>query len=184
MARVLALHRSGVRRVRCVHRPWKLRDEHSGRCGLRLPSALGRRARQSHGDALSGTLGEARHRNWEKPCGTLPRACSQAARLCNVDRQRVRGDGDRPRRVPRRDRRALLALSHSDAGRRRNHGGRYVRHTRAPPLRFPSDGSAHRFVRRRRRRLLHRRNAAGEAELVARVLSLGRPVARGLVEHC
>ena len=39
--------------------------------------------------------------------------------------------------------------------------------SRAPPLRLPYDGSAHRLVRRHYRGLLHRRNAAGETELAA-----------------
>ena len=145
MARVLALHRSGVRRVRCVYRPWKLRDEHSGGAsfGYRLLWVVvlaNLMAMLFQG--LSAKLGIA---TGKERCRTLSRARARAARLCNVDRQRTWGDGDRPRRVSRRDRRSLLSLSHSDADRRRDYSGHYVRHTRAPPLRLPSDGSAHRL---------------------------------------
>ena len=124
MARLLAVYRSGVRRVGRVHRPWKLRDQHPRRRGLgyrllwvvvlaNLMAMLFQGSRQSSASRP------------EKPRGTLPRARARAVRYAMwvvsefgamaTDLAEFLGAIV-----------ASLALPHSDAGRRDYHRRRYL----------------------------------------------------------
>ena len=57
---------------------------------------------QRRGDAVPGAVGQAWHRHRAQSGRDVPRAFSETGGMGALDRQRGRGDGDRPRRIPRR----------------------------------------------------------------------------------
>ena len=144
----------GGDRLDRLYGPGQFRHQHPGWGEIRLCAAVGGGGGQCHRHALSGAVGQARHRHRAQPRRDVPRPLSQACGLGLVGRQRSGGDGDRPRRVPRRRDRPL-APSPYPAYRR--HGRDRDPHVRHPHVRGPrvsADRAHHRRARRGDRPLL------------------------------
>ena len=113
---------------------------------------------QSRGDAVPVAVGQARHRHRAQSGRTVPRAFSKTGGLGAVDRQRDRGDGDRPRRIPRRRDRSFAPAAYPAARRHGRHGRSHLRHPDVRGPRVSPDRTDHRLARRRDRPLLSRRD--------------------------
>ena len=100
--RLAAVPRAGVHRVRRLHRPGQLRDQHRRRLEVRLHARLGDRRLEPDGDADPDAVGEARHRDRQEPARGLPRPVLAPHVVPALGAGRGDRDGDRPGRVPRR----------------------------------------------------------------------------------
>ena len=99
--------------------------------------------------ALSAKLGIVTGRNLAELCRD---AFSAAGRLGAVDRQRSRGDGDRPRRIPRRRHRPVAVAAYSAARRHGHHRDADLRNPDVRRTGVSPDRAHHRRARRRHRR--------------------------------
>ena len=114
--------------------------------------------RQCRRHAVSGAVGQARHRDRAQFGRNVPGAFSPARRLGAVGRQRSGGDGDRPRRIPRRRHRPFAVVPYTAARRDGRHGRPDLRHPDVRRAGVSPDRTDHRRARRRHRPLLSRRN--------------------------
>ena len=81
--------RPGVHRLRRLHRPGQLRDEHRRRLAVRLHARLGDRRLEPDGGADPDALGEARDRDAARTCPRSAASSSRAApRVCSGSRPR------------------------------------------------------------------------------------------------
>ncbi len=153
-----AVRRTGGDRLDRLYGPRQFRDQYPGRREIRLCAAVGRAGRQRRRDAVPGAVGQARHRHRAQPRRNVPRAFSAAGRVGAMDRQRSGGDGDRPRRIPRRRDRPFAAAAYPADRRNGRHRRPDLRHPDGPGTRVSSDRDHHRRSGRRHRGLLPRRN--------------------------
>ena len=158
LAQPAAVRRPRGDRLDRLYGPRQFRHQHPGRREIRLCAAVGRADGQCHRHAVPGAVGQARHRHRAQSGRNVPRAFSAARRLCLVDRQRSGGDGDRPRRIPRRRHRSVAAVAHPAGRRHGRHGRADLRHSDVRRAGVSPDRTHHRRARRRHRALLSRRN--------------------------
>ena len=119
-------------------------------------------------DAVPGAVGQARHRHRAQSGRIVPRAFSETGGLGSLDRQRGRGDGDRPRRIPRRRDRPFAPAAYPAHRRHGRHGRPHLRHPDVRGPRVSPDRAHHRLARRGDRALLSRRDVHRADRLGAR----------------
>ncbi len=166
-------HGAGFRRPggHCLDRlygPRQFRHQHPGRRQIRLWAVVGRAARQCDGDAVPGPLRQARHRHRQEPRRNVPRSLSAARGLGDVGGQRNRRHGDRPRRIPRRRHRPVIAAAHAAACRNGGDRDHHLRPADVREIRLPAARTDHRLHRRRDLPLLSRSKCSSRRSIGAR----------------